>query len=120
MRALIYIRMPEGSIDERGFSVLKMIHASRPADKQMTLAHFKEMVRQQYLLVCLDQDRAVSTLPKLLGSDAGPRKTALEMLNRVLAARGEMSEEGKRRLKQIEAMFATEATKRSKAEAEHA
>jgi len=42
------------------------------------------------------------------------------MLNRVLAARGEMSEEGKRRLKQIEAMFATEATKRSKAEAEHA
>jgi hypothetical protein len=120
MRALIYIRMPEGSIDERGFSVLKLIRASRPTDKQMTLAHFKEMVRQQYLLVCLDQDRAISTLPKLLGSDAGARKTALEMLNRVLAARGEMSEEGKRRLKEIEAMFATEATKRSKAEAEHA
>jgi hypothetical protein len=120
MRALIYIRMPEGSVDERGFSVLKLIRASHPADKQMSLAHFKEMVRQQYLLVCLDQERAIDSLPKLLGSDAGPRETALEMLHQVLAARGEMSDEGKRRLKQIEAMFAPGATKRSKAEAEHA
>ena len=68
MRALIYIRLPEGSIDERGFSVLKLIRASRPAEKQMSLAHFKEMVRQQYLLVCLDQERAVGALPKLLGT----------------------------------------------------
>ena len=120
MRALIYIRMPEGSIDERGFSVLKLIRASHPAEKRMSLAHFKEMVRQQYLLASLDQERAISTLPKLLGNDAGARQTALEMLHRVLAARGEMSDEGKRRLKQIEAMFAPEATKRSKAEAEHA
>jgi hypothetical protein len=111
--------MPEGSIDERGFSVLKLIRASRPADKQMSLAHFKEMVRQQYLLVYLDQERAINALPKLLGSDAGPRKATLEMLHRVLAARDEMSDEGKRRLKQIEALLATEATKRSKTEAEN-
>jgi hypothetical protein len=120
MRALIYIRMPEGSIDERGFSVLKLIRASHPAEKQMSLARFKEMVRRQYLLVCLDQERAIGSLPRLLGSDADPRKTALEMLHRVLAARGEMSDEGKRRLKQIETLFATEGTKRSKAEAAHA
>jgi hypothetical protein len=31
-----------------------------------------------------------------------------------------MSDEGKRRLKQIETLFATEGTKRSKAEAAHA
>jgi hypothetical protein len=86
----------------------------------MSLAHFKDMVRQQYLLVCMDQQRAISTLPKLLGSDAGPRKMALEMLQRVLAARGEMSDEGKRRLKQIEALFAVKTEKRSTAEAEHA
>jgi hypothetical protein len=120
MRALIYIRMPEGSIDERGFSVLKLIRASHPAEKQMSLAHFKEMVRQQYLLVCMDQERAIGSLSILLGKDAGPRKTALEMLHRVLAARGEMSDEGKRRLKRIEAMFAADTTKRSKSEAEHA
>ena len=33
MRALIYIRLPEGSSDERGFNMLKLIRASRPAEK---------------------------------------------------------------------------------------
>jgi pimeloyl-ACP methyl ester carboxylesterase len=120
VRALIFVRLPEGSVDERGFSVLKLIRASRPSDKRMTLARFKDMVRQQYLLVCLDQERAISTLPKLLGSDAGVRKSALDAVHRVLAATGAMSEEGKRRLKRIEALFAMESTKRSKTEVEHA
>jgi hypothetical protein len=120
VRALIFVRLPERSVDERGFSVLKLIRASRPADKRMPLAHFKDMVRQQYLLVCLDQERAISTLSKLLGSDAGVRKSALDAVHRVLAATGAMSEEGKRRLKRIEALFAVESTKRSKTEVEHA
>jgi len=120
LRALIYIRLPEGSVDERGFSVLKLIRASHPADKQMTLANLKEMLRQQYLLVCLDQERAVSALPKLLGSEAGPRKDALDGLRRVLAASDSLSDEGKRRLKRIEGLFAVEPPKRTKAEAEHA
>jgi hypothetical protein len=120
VRALIFVRLPERSVDERGFSVLKLIRASRPADKRMTLAHFKEMVRQQYLLVCLDQERAISTLPKLLGSDAAMRKSALDAVHRVLAATGAMSEEGKRRLKRIEALFAVESKKSIKTEVEHA
>jgi hypothetical protein len=41
-------------------------------------------------------------------------------VHRVLAATGAMSEEGKRRLKRIEALFAVESTKRSKTEVEHA
>jgi hypothetical protein len=119
LRALIYIRLPEGSVDERAFSALKLIRASHPADKQMTLANLKEMLRQQYLLVCLDQERAVSALPKLLGSEAGPRKDALDGLRRVLAASDSLSDEGKRRLKRIEGLFAVEPPKRTKAEAEH-
>ena len=70
LRALVYIRLPEGSIDERGFAVLRLIRASRPAAKRMSLARFKEMLREQYLLVRLDEERAVSALPKLLGEDA--------------------------------------------------
>ena len=31
-------------------------------------------MRQQYLLVCLDQERAITALPKLLGADAKERK----------------------------------------------
>ena len=70
LRALVYIRLPEDSIDERGFAVLKMIRASRPAAKRMSLSRFREILREQYLLVRLDEERALSALPSLLGSDA--------------------------------------------------
>ena len=69
LRALVYIRLPEGSVDERGFTVLKLIRASRPVGKRMSLARFKEMLREQYLLVRLDEERALEALPKLLGAD---------------------------------------------------
>jgi hypothetical protein len=61
MRALVYIRLPEGSVDERGFAVLKLIRASRPAAKRLSLAQFKTIVREQYLLVRLDEDRAAGS-----------------------------------------------------------
>jgi hypothetical protein len=100
--------------------VLKLIRASRPADKQASLAQFKEMMRKQYLLVCLDEERAITALPKLLGRNAASRRTALDALHRVLAARDGTSEEGKRRLKRIESLFAADTAEKSKTEAEHA
>ena len=59
LRALIYIRLPEGSVDERGFAMLKIIRESRPAAKRMSLSRFREMLREQYLLVRLDEERAI-------------------------------------------------------------
>jgi pimeloyl-ACP methyl ester carboxylesterase len=120
IRALVYIRLPEHSIDERGFSALKLIRASRPLNQQMSLAQFKEMLRQQYLLVCLDEERAIATLPKLLDGDPTQRKAALDALRQVTSARGDMSDEGRRRLKRVETLFEVETTKRSKTEAHHA
>jgi pimeloyl-ACP methyl ester carboxylesterase len=120
VRALIYIRLPEGSVDERGFAVLKLIRASRPAGKQMSLARFKELMREQYLLVCLDEERAINALPILLGTDANERKSALDVLHRLLAARGDLSDEASRRLSRIEALFAIRREKAVKEEAAHA
>ena len=78
LRALAYIRLPEGSIDERGFSVLRQIHASRPVGKRMTLRRFKDVLREQYQLVRLDEQRAIDTLPALLGTDAaGARRRSI-------------------------------------------
>jgi hypothetical protein len=120
LRALIYIRLPDGSIDERGFNMLKLIRASRPADKRVSMVRLKEMVRQQYLLVCLDQERAMTALPKLLGADANGRKATLEILHRVLSARGDLSDEGKRRLARVEALFGLKPQEAAKVEAAHA
>jgi pimeloyl-ACP methyl ester carboxylesterase len=106
VRALIYIRRPEGKVDERGFAVLKEISASLPAAKRIGFERFKEIVRDQYLMLLLDEERVIAALPKLLPEDRRECEAALTMVNRVLAARGNLSEEGSRRLARIEAMFA--------------
>jgi hypothetical protein len=120
MRALVYIRLPEGSVDERGFAILKLIRASRPAAKRLSLTQFKTIVREQYLLVRLDEDRAINALPALLGPDAMGRKAALNILHRILDARGDISAEGKRRLTRVETMFGVTPGRTIKAEAAHA
>ena len=118
-RALIYIRLPEGSVDERGFAAVKLIRASRPAAKRLSLAQFKELIREQYLLVCMDEERAVGAIPKLLGPDRDVRKAALDVLHRGLVARGELNEDSRKRLARIESLFDVKQPKAVKAEESH-
>ena len=120
MRALVYIRLPEGNVDERGFAALKLIRASRPVANRISLARFKEIVREQYLLVSLDEERAINAMPALLDHDVTERKAALGILHQVLAARGALSDEGRRRQARIEAMFAIKPERTIKADAAHA
>ena len=54
-------------------AMLKLIRASRPASKRLSLIRFKEVVKDQFLLVSLDQD----ALPKLLPADETGRQDAL-------------------------------------------
>jgi len=106
VRALIYVRLPEGKVDERGFAALKQISAELPAAKRVGFVRFKEIVKEQYLLLLLDAERAVAALPKLLPGNRRQCEEALALVRRVLAARGALPEEGRRRLERIEAMFA--------------
>jgi hypothetical protein len=105
VRALIYVRLPEGKVDERGFAALKQISAELPAAKRVGVARFKEIVKEQYLLLLLDAERAIAALPKLLPGNRRQCEEALAFVRRVLAARGALPEEGRRRLERIEAMF---------------
>ena len=63
------------------------------------------MVREQVLILLLDEERAIEALPKLLPEDHREREAALAIVRRVLSARGGLSEEGRRRLNRIEALF---------------
>jgi pimeloyl-ACP methyl ester carboxylesterase len=106
VRALIYVRLPEGKVDERGFAALKQISAELPAAKRIGLVRFKEIVKEQYLILLLDAERAIASLPKLLPSNRRQCEEALALVRRVLAARGALPEEGRKRLERIETMFA--------------
>jgi hypothetical protein len=105
VRALIYVRLPEGKVDERGFAALKQISAELPAAKRVGFARFKEIVKDQYLILLLDAERAIAALPKLLPGNRRQCDEALALVRRVLAARSALPEEGRRRLERIEAMF---------------
>jgi len=106
VRALIYVRLPEGKVDERGIAALKLISGELPAAKRIGLVRFKEVVKEQYSILSLDAERAIAALRKLLPSNRRQCEEALSVVRRVLAARGDLPEEGRRRLEHIEAMFA--------------
>ncbi len=105
LRALVYVRRPEGRVDERGFAALKEIGAAMPPDKRIGLARFKEILREQFLIVQRDEERALEALPRLLPQDPREREGGLAALRRVLSGRGPLSAEAKRRLQRVEAMF---------------
>jgi hypothetical protein len=109
VRALIYVRLPEGKVDERGFAALKQISAELPAAKRVGLTRFKEIVKEQYLILLLDAERAIAALPKLLSANRRQCEEALALVRRVLAARGALSPEATQRLARIEALLAPAA-----------
>jgi hypothetical protein len=119
-RALTYVCLPQGRVDERGFTVLRTIRESRPPARRMTFERLKEVLREQFLLVFLDEERAIKALPRLLGSDKAERTAALSVLHRILSAPGGMSEEARRRLQRVEVLFEQAAQQAPEEEPAHA
>jgi hypothetical protein len=83
--------------------MLRRIRAEHGAEK--SLAEFKQDLREQYYMLRLDEDRAVELIPELLKGheDKGPQ--LLEYIRRIVYADGSLSEEGQRRLAQVEKLF---------------
>lgn len=106
IRALVYVRLPDGAVDERGFSVLKALRDARPETERIPMATFKELVRTQYLLVLMDEDRALRTLPALLGTDPAAPAVLVSVLRRVIAATGKISAGAQQRMDRLEAVLA--------------
>ena len=111
VRALLYIRLPGGMADERGFAALQEIGSELPAAKRLGLARFKELVRKQYLILRLDEERAIAAIPKLLPDDRRSCEAALDLMCRVIESGRALPEEGSRRLKRIKALFGSGAAK---------
>jgi pimeloyl-ACP methyl ester carboxylesterase len=114
LRALIYVRRPEGGFDERGYRMLKNIRESRKSNERLSLARFREMVNEQLQLVLLDEERAVAALPKLLQTDESETAAALGALRQLAGAAGALDAEGERRLARVEKLFGAKPTKSRK------
>jgi hypothetical protein len=69
------------------------------------MAQLKDTLRDQVLLLRLDERRAVSSIPKLLPRDREERARTLRAIQRFVVIQGDLSETGKKHLAKVEKLF---------------
>jgi hypothetical protein len=77
-------------------------------------------MKEQGLLMRLDEERAVAAIPRLLPENAEHRRAALDILHTMIDVRGPLSPEGQRRLDRIEKLFNVKPQKPPRTEAANA
>mgnify|MGYP001602429468 FL=1 len=104
IRGLIFVGLAEGlQPDERVFALLNHIRSERASD--LTLEGFKQLVRDQYFMLLLDEERALAAIPGMLPKGAASRKELLEVIRRLVLVRGPAEGERAKRLTRIERLF---------------
>jgi hypothetical protein len=102
IRSLVYIGLAGPGVDERAFEALRQMRAAQGG---LTLAEFKQTLREQFFALLLDRDGALAAIPQMLPADAAARVEALGKIRKVVSSIGEVSGERAERLAQIEKLF---------------
>ena len=103
LRALLYVRMPERLVDERSFNLLRRMREE--AGRGLTLAAFKRLVREQFLMLLLDERSAVAAIPVMLARDPDLASRMTGHLRQVIDVVGLSSKVAKARFAEIEPLF---------------
>jgi pimeloyl-ACP methyl ester carboxylesterase len=103
VRAILYVIMPEKVADERSFEVLRRLRAAQVVT--WSLAEFKEFLREQLLMLRLDEKRAIELIPEILKGHESEGAQMFDYVHKVVTAAGPLHEEGQKRLAQMERIF---------------
>lgn len=104
-RALLYVSMARGGADERGFAAIRRLRATEDGQPRMTLGEFKSLIRDQFLMLLIDEEAALAAIPKLLPADPEQRQKGLAALQSVVSARGALPDEAEQRWQTITRLF---------------
>jgi hypothetical protein len=102
IRSLLYVGAKRGGVDERGLEALRRL---RGDNRRMTLSEFKALVREQFFLLLLDEEAALTSIPKMLPESIDERRRALAGIHEVLTATGEIKDEARERFMRIVRLF---------------
>ena len=105
VRSLIYVGVNRASVDERGFELARRI---REAHGDMPVAEFKDLVRDQFNILLIDQKAALDAIPTMLPTDLESREKAYQLIQQLMLARGELSSDDGDRMKEIARLFGLE------------
>ncbi|MFZ1431068.1 MAG: DUF3141 domain-containing protein [Geminicoccaceae bacterium] len=115
VRAVIYIRIPQLAADERSYLMLRQIREEHAKD--MSLQQFKDLFREQFMLVLLDPEQAIQSLPALLDGKVRDPAGAVAVLKEVVRAGGPLPDESAARLERVEAIYAAVAAAKAEGRA---
>jgi uncharacterized protein DUF3141 len=111
IRGLLYVGSARGLVDERSLEALR--HVRRDTGSHLSLADFKQLVREQFYILRLDQKGALAAIPKLLPDNAQQRRAAFAAIGKVLSASAEISGETAKRLHHVAELFGVDAAETS-------
>jgi Protein of unknown function (DUF3141) len=104
IRALLYVGMARGMVDERGLEALRRMRRENTASR-LTLSKFKALVREQFFMLLLDQDASLAAIPKMLPQDTDHRRAVFTAIREVLSVGGDISGETAKRLDRVAQLF---------------
>jgi hypothetical protein len=105
LRSALYIGLGRNSVDERGIELVRRIRTAQRDLPGLSLADFKALVREQFLMLLIDEEAAIGAIPAMLPAEADLRVKGFETIKYVLSARGELSAEDTERCARIAELF---------------
>lgn len=105
VRGLLYVTRAGSAVDEREFTLLLRLREQSNIFPPMAYDAFKNLVRTQYMMLVLDEDRAISAIPNLLDRCDGADRQALDTIRQIVSASGTPTFEEERRLRRLAEVF---------------
>ena len=103
IRAVLYVGLPGKAVDERAFAVIRKIRSER--SHALPPSALKALIRAQFLMLLLDEEQAIATLPGMLQGQEADASRAFASIEQVARAHGDLSEEAEARLQRIRRVF---------------
>ena len=97
--------------DERAFATIRQLRLRTSDDEELSVTQFKTIVRDQYLMLQVDEEAAMRDLPLLLPDEPEARAAALGIVRQVAGATGTLVGDGAVRLERVAEMFGPQAPK---------
>jgi hypothetical protein len=104
IRMLLYVSGAEGGLDERSYALIRKMRAE--SDTALSLQEFKDIIRDQALMMTLDAAGAIQAIPHLLdNAPAAAIRETLDTMKHVLEAAEPLSEAARISLDEMERIF---------------
>jgi len=104
IRALLYVGMARGMVDERGLEALRRVRLN-DTGLRLTLPEFKAIVREQFFMLLLEPEASLAAIPKLLPQNVEIRRASFAVIRDVLSASAAVSGEATKRLQCVAELF---------------